>query len=139
MAQKNQQKRKQAPRYSNPDPMSNVRDMGRYGIRVLREISKGKFNFYNEGHIFRNLNFTNATLEEVKKKITEANIHVTAMNFAYAESNDPDVKDLLMRDIRMAEAYTLCYNVLMMIINNGGDTRYLQILTTNLPRYKYNL
>ena len=48
-------KQRKQPKYSNPDPMSNVRDMGRYGIRVIRDIAKGKFNFYNEGHIFISL------------------------------------------------------------------------------------
>ena len=43
--QKNQ--KKVQPRYGNPDPMSNVRDMGRYGIKVMRDIARGKFNFYN--------------------------------------------------------------------------------------------
>ena len=41
----NRPNKKRAPKINNPDPMSNVRDMGRYGIRVIREIAKGKFNF----------------------------------------------------------------------------------------------
>lgn len=132
-------KQRKQPKYSNPDPMSNVRDMGRYGIRVIRDIAKGKFNFYNEGHIFRNNDFTLATMEEVKKKIYEANIHVTAMQFAYSNSSDPVVQELLMRDMRQAEAYTLVYNTLGLVLNGGGDTRYIQILINKLPRYKYNM
>lgn len=132
-------KQRKQPKYSNPDPMSNVRDMGRYGIRVIRDIAKGKFNFYNEGHIFRNNDFTLATMEEVKKKIYEANIHVMAMQFAYSNSSDPVVQELLMRDMRQAEAYTLVYNTLGLVLNGGGDTRYIQILINKLPRYKYNM
>ena len=132
-------KQRKQPKYSNPDPMSNVRDMGRYGIRVIRDIAKGKFNFYNEGHIFRNNDFTLATMEEVKKKIYEANIHVAAMQFAYSNSSDPIVQELLMRDMRQAEAYTLVYNTLGLVLNGGGDTRYIQILINKLPRYKYNM
>lgn len=132
-------KQRKQPKYSNPDPMSNVRDMGRYGIRVIRDIAKGKFNFYNEGHIFRNNDFTLATMEEVKKKIYEANIHVTAMQFAYSNSSDPVVQELLMRDMRQAEAYTLVYDTLGLVLNGGGDTRYIQILINKLPRYKYNM
>ena len=132
-------KQRKQPKYSNPDPMSNVRDMGRYGIRVIRDIAKGKFNFYNEGHIFRNNDFTLATMEEVKKKIYEANIHVAAMQFAYSNSSDPVVQELLMRDMRQAEAYTLVYNTLGLVMNGGGDTRYIQILINKLPRYKYNM
>ena len=132
-------KQRKQPKYSNPDPMSNVRDMGRYGIRVIRDIAKGKFNFYNEGHIFRNNDFTLATIEEVKRKIYEANIHVTAMQYAYSNSSDPAVQELLMRDMRQAEAYTLVYNTLNLVLNNNGDTRYIQILINKLPRYKYNM
>ena len=132
-------KQRKQPKYSNPDPMSNVRDMGRYGIRVIRDIAKGKSNFYNEGHIFRNNDFTLATMEEVKKKIYEANIHVAAMQFAYSNSSDPVVQELLMRDMRQAEAYTLVYNTLGLVLNGGGDTRYIQILINKLPRYKYNM
>lgn len=123
---------------SNPDPMSNVRDMGRYGIRVMRDIAKGKFNFYNEGHIFRNMDFVRATMDEVQRKIYEANIHVMAIEYTYANSTDQVVKDLLMRDKRTSEAYTLIYNTLLKIMNTG-DTRYLQILLNQLPRYKYNM
>ena len=140
MANNNNKKQpKKQPKYSNPNPMSNVRDMGRYGIRVIRDISKGKFNFYNEGHIFRNLDFTMATMEEVKRKIYEANVHVTAMNFAYSKSTDPVIQELLMKDMRMAEAYTLVYNTLKCVVDSGGDTRYIQILIKKLPKYKYNM
>lgn len=139
MAKQNNNNRKKPPKYNNPDPMSNVRDMGRYGVRVMREIAKGKFNFYNEGHIFRNNDFTNATMDEIKRKIYEANIHVTAMHFAYANSSDPVVQDLIIRDMKTVEAYTLCYNTLKLVLENGGDTRYLQILINKLPKYKYNM
>lgn len=138
MAPNNKNKKKQ-PIYKNPDPMANVRDMGRYGIRVIRDIAKGKFNFYNEGHIFRNNDLTMATMEEVKRKIYEANIHVSAMQYTYAYSNDPVVQELLMRDMRTVEAYTLVYQTLKLILDNGGDTRYLQVLITKLPKYKYNM
>lgn len=134
----NNQKKKQ-PRYSNPDPMSNVRDMGRYGIRVIRDIAKGKFNFYNEGHIFRNIDFTMATMREVERKIKEAQIHVTAMQFTYANSPDQDVQELWMKDMKTVEGYTLVYNALKLVLDSGGDTRYLQILINKLPKYKYNI
>lgn len=134
----NNQKKKQ-PRYSNPDPMSNVRDMGRYGIRVLRDIAKGKFNFYNEGHIFRNTDFTMATMKQVERKIYEARIHVTAMQYTYANSSDQIVQELMMSDMKTVEAYELVYNTLKLVVDNGGDTRYIQILINKLPKYKYNM
>lgn len=138
MAQNNNQKKKQ-PHYNNPNPMSNVRDMGRYGIRVIRDISKGKFNFYNEGHIFRNMDFTMATMKEVERKIYEGRIHVTAMQYTYANSSDQVVQELMMRDMKTVEAYELVYNALKLVADSGGDTRYLQILINKLPKYKYNM
>lgn len=134
----NNNKHKPAPKYSNPDPMANVRDMGRYGIRVIRDIAKGKFNFYNEGHIFRNKEFTMATMTEVKRKIYEANVHVTAMRYAYGDSSDVIIQDLLLRDMKQAEAYSIAYHALQLVLDTG-DTRYIQILITKLPKYKYNM
>ena len=127
------------PHIKNPDPMSNVRDMGRYGVRVIRDIAKGKFNFYNEGHIFRNPDLTRATIEECERQLLEARIHVAAMQFAYGASSDRIVQEVLMKDLRKVEAYELVINTLTLVFNSGGDTRYLTILVNKLPRYKYNM
>lgn len=135
--QRNQ--KKVQPRYGNPDPMSNVRDMGRYGIKVMRDIARGKFNFYNEGHIFRNLDFCNAIITEVDKCIFTANVHSTAMWYTYANTTDQAVKDIMINDKRTVEAYTLIREVIMQVIASGGDTRYVQVLISKLPRYKYNM
>lgn len=138
MAPNNKQKKKQ-PKYSNPDPMSNVRDMGRHGIKMIRDIAKGTFNFYNDGHYFRNNDFTTATIEEVKRELYKANIHATAMQYTYANSSDPVVQKMIVDDMKAVEAYTLVYDTLMLVLGYGGDTRYLQILLTQLPRYRYNM
>lgn len=138
MAPNNKQKKKQ-PKYSNPDPMSNVRDMGRHGLKMIRDIAKGNFNFYNDGHYFRNNDFTTATIEEVKRELYKANIHATAMQYTYANSSDPVVQKMIVDDMKAVEAYTLVYDTLMLVLGYGGDTRYLQILLTQLPRYRYNM
>ena len=138
MAPNNKQKKKQ-PKYSNPDPMSNVRDMGRHGLKMIRDIAKGTFNFYNDGHYFRNNDFTTATIEEVKRELYKANIHATAMQYTYANSSDPVVQKMIVDDMKAVEAYTLVYDTLMLVLGYGGDTRYLQILLTQLPRYRYNM
>lgn len=127
------------PHIKNPDPMSNVRDMGRYGVRVMRDIAKGKFNFYNEGHIFRNLDLTRATIEECQRQLTKAKIHVNAMQYAYGGSADRIVQEVIMEDMKKVEAYEMCINTLTLVFNTNGDTRYLTILINNLPRYKYNM
>ena len=138
MAPNNNQQQKQ-PNYCIPDPLSIVRDMGRHGLKMIRDIAKGTFNFYNDGHYFRNSDFTNATIEEVKRELKRANIHATAMQYTYANSSDPDVQKMLIEDLRSVEAYTLVYETLMLVLSYGGDTRYLQILLTQLPRYRYNM
>lgn len=134
-----QQKRKPIYKVKNPDPMSNVRDMGRLGIRLMRDISKGKFDLDNDGNVFSNPDFVRATIKEVEKKLLDANIHIMAINFTYAYTTSNDVKDLLIRDMRTAEAYTLIYTTLGQILNNNGDIRYLKVLMNHLPRYRYNL
>ena len=139
MAPNNKNNKKKAPKYSNPDPMSNVRDMGRHGLKMIRDIAKGTFNFYNDGHYFRNSDFTNATIEEVKRELYRANIHATAMQYTYANSSDPVVQKMIVEDMKAVEAYTLVYDTLMLVLGYGGDTRYLQILLTQLPRYRYNM
>lgn len=135
----NNNKKPQQPKYSNPDPMSNVRDMGRYGIKVMRDIARGKFNFYNEGHIFRNIDFCNATIKEYEKLLFEANVHVTAMQYAYGGSQDQRIKDIIIDDMKTVEAYTMIISCLMQVIAYGGDSRYIQTLISKLPKYKYNM
>lgn len=141
--QKPQRRPTRGPHYSNPDPMSNVRDMGRYGIRVMRDIAKGKFNFFNDGHIFRNLDFVKATMKEVEKELLRANIHVTAMQYTYGNSDNPDVQGVLMADMRRVEGWTLVYNQLMSVLNNAvdgnGDSRFIAPLLKELQRYKNSL
>ena len=139
MAPNNKQNKKKQPKYSNPDPMSNVRDMGRHGIKMIRDIAKGNFNFYNDGHYFRNSDFTNATIEEVKRELKRASTFAQAMQFTYANTSDPDVQKWIIESMRSVEAYTLVYNTLKLVLDFQGDTRYLQILLTQLPRYRYNM
>ena len=123
----------------NPDPMSNARTMGREGMRIIKDIAFGKYNIYNEGHIFRNLEFVTATLAEVDKRVLEASIHVNAIQYAYSGTQDPNVLNVLMRDKKTLEAYTLVHEQLAAIIMTNGDTGFLYVLANKLPQYKYNI
>lgn len=123
----------------NPDPMSNARTMGREGMRIIKDIAFGKYNIYNEGHIFRNLEFVTATLAEVDKRILEASIRVNAIQYAYSGTQDPNVLNVLMRDKKTLEAYTLVHEQLAAIIMTNGDTGFLYVLANKLPQYKYNI
>lgn len=123
----------------NPDPMSNARTMGREGMRIIKDIAFGKYNIYNEGHIFRNLEFVTATLAEVDKRVLEASIHVNAIQYAYSGTQDPNVLNTLMRDTKTLEAYKLVHDQLAAIIMTNGDTGFLYVLANKLPQYKYNI
>ena len=123
----------------NPDPFTNARTMGREGMRIIRDIAFGKYNIYNEGHIFRNLHFVNATIVEVDKRILDLQIHINAITFAYSGSQDPNVQNLLYRDQKSLEAYMLIRRVLSSIVVSGGDTGFLMTLANKLPAFKYNI
>jgi len=137
MAHNNNNKKRKAP--NNPDPMSNTRTMGREGMKIIHNIAFGTYNIFNDGHVFRNLTFVNATIEEVDKRLKDAAIHLQAMQYAYGQSTDPTVKNLLLRDQKTFEAYTLIRDVLSRIAISGGDTGFLYVLASNLPKYKYNI
>ena len=123
----------------NRDPMTNARSMAREGMRIMRDIAHGKYNIYNEGHVFRNLDFVKATITEIDKRIIDHQIHINAITYAYANTNEPAVTNLLYRDQKSLEAYMLMRNTLVSIVMSGGDTGFLMILANKLPIYKYNI
>lgn len=123
----------------NPDPMSNPKTMGKEGMRIIKDIAFGKYNIYNSGHVFRNLDFIRATLAEVDKRLFEAKVHVQAVQYAYANVDDQMVLGVLLRDKKTLEAYSMIREVLVSIIITNGDTGFLHILASKLPHYKYNI
>ena len=120
------------------DPFTNVKTMGREGMRIMRDIAFGRYNIYNEGHIFRSPDLVKATITEVDKKISDLSIHITAIQYAYANSTDEAVRNLLWRDQRSYEAYMLIRDTLYRILMSG-DTGFLLVLQNKLPAYKYNI
>lgn len=124
---------------SNPDPMSNSKTMAREGMKIIRNIAFGTYNIYNEGHIFRNLNFVNAIIMEVDKRIMDTLIHINAVQYAYPNTQDPNVLNLLHRDRRTYEAYMLIRQTMESIVITNGDTGFLNVLANKLPQYKYNI
>ena len=121
------------------DPMTNARSMAREGMRIMKDIAFGKYNIYNEGHVFRNLDFVKATISEIDKRILDHQIHINALTYAYANTNEPAVTNLLYRDQKSLEAYMLMRNTLVSIVMSGGDTGFLMVLANKLPMYKYNI
>lgn len=133
---KNNNKKRGMPK--NVDPLSNAKIMSREGMKIIRNIAFGNFNFYDEGHVFRNPDFVSNTILEVDKRILDASIHLTALKYAYPGTNEPSVLSLIHRDTKTYEGYMLVRQVLEGIIKTG-DTRLLYTLMTRLPEYKYNL
>ena len=133
---KNNNKKRGMPK--NVDPLSNAKTMSREGMKIIRNIAFGNFNFYNEGHVFRNPDFVSNTILEVDKRILDASIHLTALSYAYPGTQEPSVLSLIHRDTKTYEGYMLVRQVLEGIIKTG-DTRLLYTLMTRLPEYKYTL
>lgn len=121
------------------DPMANVKTMGKEGVKIIKDIAFGKYNIFDHGHVFRNLDFDRAIIVEVDKRIVDLTIHINAINIAYHGSTDPNVMNLLYRDSRSLEAWTLVKNIMTDIIMSGGDTGFLLVLANKLPAYKYNI
>ena len=121
------------------NPMSNTRTMAKEGMRIMKDIAFQKFNFFNDGHVFRNLEFVKATIDELNKRITDLNIHIYALNCTYPNSQDPVVRNLLYRDCRKRDAYVLMNQTLYDIYMSGGDTGFLLTLANQLPNYKHNI
>lgn len=122
-----------------PDPLSNGKTMAREGMKIIRNIAHGTYDIYGEGHIFRNLNFVNSIITEVDKRLMDVSIHIAAIEFAYANSQDANVLSLLHRDKQTRDAYVLIRRTLESIVVTNGDTGFLQILAHKLPQYKYNI
>lgn len=120
------------------DPMSNTKTMANEGMRLIRNIAFGNFNMYNDGHVFRDVNFVNATIAEVDKRLFDAQVHVNAMAYAYGTCDDPRVVALRFNDQKKVDAYTLIREILTCVATTG-DTGFLYNLVNKLPKYKYNI
>lgn len=121
------------------DPLTNAKTMGREGMRIMKDIAFGNYNIYTEGHVFRNLDLVKATITEIDKRLIDLSIHIRAIQYAYIGTTDPTVQNLLYRDQRSFEAYTLMRQVMDSILMSGGDTGFLLVLAGKLPAYKYNI
>lgn len=120
------------------DPFTNVKTMGREGMRIMKDIAFGRYNIYNEGHIFRSPDLVKATIAEVDKRLLDLSIHISAIQYAYTASTDEAIRNLLWRDQRSYEAYMLIKDTLYRILMSG-DTGFLLVLQNKLPAYKYNI
>lgn len=121
------------------NPMSNPKTMGKEGMRIMKDIAYGKYNFYAEGHVFRNLEFVKAIINEINKRLIDLNIEITAIQCTYYGTTDNNVLYLLNRKLRMREAYDLINQTMINVYQSGGDTGFVTVLLNQLPKYKYNI
>ena len=134
----NNQQQKRMPMPKNPDPMSNGRLMAREGIKAIRDMVYGKYNVYNDGHVFRNPEFVKATISEIDKYLLTLDVHIKAIKMAYSGTTDTTVLSVLQRDMRSYDAYMISRNVLFSILETG-DASLLYGLASLLQAYKYNI
>ena len=121
------------------DFMMNTRTMGREGMRLIRNMAYGKFDYAIESRPFENVEFVKSTLCEVEKRLREICVHINAIQYAYGcTPEDRDVNGTLYKDRKSYEAYTLIYNTLQSILAYQ-DVGVLWVLMTKLPNYKYNI
>lgn len=123
------------------NPMSNPKTMAREGMRIMKDIAFGRYNIYNDGHVFRNQDFVLAIIHDIQDRIRDLDIHIYAVSCVFNTPSgiqNPEAANLLYRDGRKRDAYVLIYNTLMSIYTTG-DTGFLHILANKLPYYKYNI
>lgn len=120
------------------DPMSNAKTMSAEGMRLIRAMAFGTFNYYTEGHVFRDPTFTNTVITEVDKRLFDAQVHLNAMNYAYGNCEDTKVRNLIFNDQKKVDAYIIIRKVLVSVAMTG-DTGFLLNLVNELPKYKYNI
>lgn len=123
----------------HPDPMGDTQSMGRFAMKLIRDIARGKLDFKVDAQYFLNDEFINIAIREVGRKIAKIDLYIKAINYAYASNmNDALVQSVLNENVRSMMAYTMVYNVLGKIAVTK-DLQFIGILTNNLFRYKHDL
>lgn len=122
----------------NIDPMSNPREMGREGLRLIKNMGFGKFDFSRDSKYFKNREFILSTINEIDKRIRDLSVHISAIQRAYPNTNEVAVTTVLERDLKSYEAYMMIRENLERILMTG-DIGFLYVLINKLPRYKYSI
>lgn len=119
------------------DPMGDSRSMGNYAIRLFRDMARGQFNFLADAQKFTNPEFVEAAIGSVNSEIRKSYEIYTAVSAMY---NDPSAMDVIQNAYKRNQAYNLCMQALTYIkASNYTDVNYLQLLTANLPNYRFNI
>lgn len=117
------------------DPLSTPTLRGWEGVRMLRDMSRKKFNLDKDGPLFRDVVFVRDTINECQKQYNIAFYHYQSMVACYGNSEDPLIQSIIRKDGEAINAYSLCISQLSNILR-FRDTGYLLVLINNLPRYR---
>lgn len=116
---KNNNRSQQKPqRYTgkNVDYMGDPGRMERHSIDVFRDMSRGKYNFNNIVE-FQNRDFVMAAIRAAEKNMKRHDILVTALNFTYGSSNDPDVIAMKNQELASYNGWAFIRNSLYAFMN----------------------
>lgn len=122
----------------NKQPPINAKTMGRAGMKAIKDLAFGNYDFYKEGHVFRNPEFVKATIAEVDKKLYNVQVILNALNYAYGNSEELAIKSLIDKTERSCRAYMFIRQQLCSTLTTG-DTGFLLILPKILGPFKYNI
>lgn len=126
---------------NNKNIMTNVKTMAIEGMRIIREMANSNFDLYEKASLFANIHFLDATISEVTKRLTEAEIIYYAMQNTY-NINIYNVSDNIMyvynRMSKKVEAYRLILNYLT-LVRSESNLGYLFALQNQLTKYRSNI
>ena len=131
----NNKKRPPKVNPKNADPMGNTHSMQNHAKKLFRDISKGKVDIAMEMDIFANTLFIDNALIVAASELTEAQIHVNAINIAYCGSQDPQIISVFKKDTKKMQAYTLIYQCLNNI-KLYNDPSFIYMLANRLPEFR---
>lgn len=135
----NRNNRQRLKRVAHPNPAGDVGRMGRFGIKIIRNIARGNFKDFEIDRLnFENPQFVKAVMDEVDLKLVRIGIRLEAVKFAYANSTHPEVKNVIMEEQKNYNAYTILKQILFQI-QMTGDISYLNVVGSKLASYKHNI
>lgn len=135
MQKPNNNKRPPKVNPKNADPMGNTLSMQNHARKLFRDISKGKIDIVKEMDIFANALFIDNALIVATSELTEAQVHINAINIAYYGSQDPQIINVFKKDTKKIQAYTLIYQCLSNI-KLYNDPSFIYMLANRLPEFR---
>lgn len=130
-----QQKRR---KINKPDPMGNPAAMGRYGMKIIRDIAYGKCNINDVSSHFCNTIFDQALIREINEKLQDEYMYIYALNKVCmnpAEAN-PRAQRLLKKHNQSYTAWSFVQQVIGQIMATE-DPSPLLVLANRLPEFRY--